>query len=49
MIASNPAFVIAAYAITWIVLLGYQLRLVRRHSAARSRHASATGKAAEMQ
>jgi CcmD family protein len=27
MIESNPAFIVAAYAVTWIVLIGYALRL----------------------
>jgi CcmD family protein len=31
MIESNPAFIIAAYAVTWVVLLGYVLYLVRRN------------------
>jgi CcmD family protein len=31
MIESNPAFIIAAYAVTWVVLLGYVLHLVRRN------------------
>ena len=30
MIASNQTFIIAAYAATWAVLLGYLLRLVRK-------------------
>ena len=29
MFASNLAFVIAAYAVTWAVILGYLLRLMR--------------------
>lgn len=32
--ASNQAFIIAAYAVTWVVLLGYFWRLVRRSSRA---------------
>ena len=28
--ASNQAFIIAAYAVTWIVLLGYFWRLLRK-------------------
>lgn len=30
MIESNPAFIVAAYAVTWIVLIGYSLRLGRK-------------------
>jgi CcmD family protein len=30
MDASNTTFIIAAYTVTWIVLLGYLLRLVRK-------------------
>lgn len=30
MDASNLNFIIAAYTVTWIVLLGYLLRLVRK-------------------
>jgi CcmD family protein len=30
MAASNQAFIIAAYAVTWAVLLGYLWRLVRK-------------------
>lgn len=47
MIASNQTFVIAAYAVTWIVLLGYLLRLVRKDSIARAEHARATGQGGE--
>ena len=34
MIASNETFIIAAYAVTWLVFIGYLLRLVRagRHA-----------------
>ncbi|MGI8618934.1 MAG: CcmD family protein [Gemmatimonadaceae bacterium] len=46
MIASNQAFVIAAYAITWIVLLGYLARLVRKEAGARAGHARVTGQGA---
>ena len=28
MIASNTSFIVAAYVITWIVILGYLFRLV---------------------
>lgn len=36
MIASNPAFIIAAYAVTWIVLIGYSLLLGRKDKKVRS-------------
>ncbi len=36
MAASNQAFIIAAYAVTWVVLLGYQWRLVRKGGRARA-------------
>ena len=36
MIASNQTFIIAAYAVTWVVLLGYLLRLVRNGGRARA-------------
>ena len=36
MDSSNLAFVIAAYAVTWIVLLGYLGRLVRKGTRARA-------------
>ena len=32
--ASNQAFIIAAYAVTWAVLLGYFWRLLRRSARA---------------
>ena len=34
--ASNQAFIIAAYAVTWIVILGYLGRLVRKGGRARA-------------
>jgi CcmD family protein len=34
--ASNLNFIIAAYTVTWIVLLGYLLRLVRKGGRARA-------------
>ncbi len=34
--ASNQAFIIAAYAVTWIVILGYLLRLHRKGESARA-------------
>lgn len=36
MIPSNETFVIAAYALTWLVLLGYLGRLVRASRRARA-------------
>jgi len=36
MAASNQTFIIAAYAVTWVVLLGYLLRLVRKGRRARA-------------
>lgn len=48
MIASNQAFVIAAYAITWIVLLGYLTRLARKESSARAGLARSTGQGGEV-
>ena len=36
MIASNTSFIVAAYAITWIVILGYLLRLVVNSGRARA-------------
>ena len=41
MIASNVPFVIAAYALTWVVLLAYAWRLARKDSRARAGHARA--------
>lgn len=34
--ASNQTFIIAAYAVTWAVLLGYLWRLVRKGGRARA-------------
>lgn len=34
--ASNQAFIIAAYAVTWIVVLGYLWRLHRKGAGARA-------------
>jgi CcmD family protein len=34
--ASNLNFIIAAYAVTWIVILGYLWRLVRKGGRARA-------------
>lgn len=34
MIASNQTFVVAAYSITWLVLLGYVWRLARKERGA---------------
>ncbi len=36
MAASNLTFIIAAYAVTWAVLLGYLWRLVRKGGPARA-------------
>ena len=38
MAASNLTFIIAAYAVTWMVLLGYQWRLFRKGGRARAEH-----------
>jgi CcmD family protein len=36
MDSSNLTFIVAAYAVTWIVLLGYLGRLVRKGARARA-------------
>jgi CcmD family protein len=36
MEASNLNFIVAAYTVTWIVLLGYLVRLVRKGGRARA-------------
>lgn len=36
MVASNQTFIIAAYAVTWVVILGYLSRLVRKGGRARA-------------
>ena len=49
MIASNQTFIIAAYALTWVAMLGYLLHLTRcdaRARAANARAASADGRSA---
>ena len=38
MPASNETFIIAAYAVTWIVVLGYLWRLLRAGARARADH-----------
>ncbi len=38
MAASNLNFIIAAYAVTWIVILGYLWRLVRKGGRARAEY-----------
>jgi CcmD family protein len=38
MAASNLTFIIAAYAVTWAVLLGYLGRLFRKGSRARAEY-----------
>ena len=43
MVVSSAPYVVAAYAVTWAVILGYTVRLVlaaRRHSASRSQPGS---------
>ena len=39
-IGMNQAFIVAAYAVTWIVLLGYMARLVRKSSRVRTQYES---------
>ena len=39
-IAMNQTFIVAAYAVTWAVLLGYMARLVRKSSRVRSQYES---------
>ena len=36
MIASNTSFIVAAYVVTWVVILGYLFRLVVKGGQARS-------------
>jgi hypothetical protein len=36
MVASNQSFIIAAYAVMWVVILGYQFRLTRKGGRARA-------------
>lgn len=43
MTGSNDAFVIAAYAVTWVVLLGYLWRLLRKGAAAQGGHGPDNG------
>ena len=38
MDASNLTFIVAAYAVTWVVILGYLLRLVRKGGRARAEY-----------
>ena len=38
MAASNLTFIIAAYGVTWAVLFGYLLRLLRKGSRARAEY-----------
>ena len=49
MIASNQTFIVAAYAVTWVVLIGYLLRLVRAGQRARTALDRATGAAGSAQ
>ena len=44
MIASNGTFVMAAYALTWVVLLAYVVRLVARDGRARADYARVSGR-----
>lgn len=39
-IAMNQTFIVAAYAVTWIVLLGYMARLARESSRVRRQYES---------
>jgi len=43
MIASNETFVVAAYAITWLTLLGYLWRLARKGARAGAWHEQIVG------
>lgn len=45
--ASNQTFVIAAYALTWAVVLGYALGLVRASARARATFAAVIASGAE--
>ncbi len=38
MVASNQTFILGAYAVTWVVLLGYQWRLSRKDGRARAEY-----------
>ena len=38
MVASNETFIIAAYAVTWVVILGYLWRLVRMEGRANAEY-----------
>ena len=40
---SNETFIIAAYSVTWVVLLGYLTYLARRTRASRAEHARLAG------
>ena len=40
---SNETFIIAAYSLTWIVLLAYLVYLVRRTRTSREEHARLAG------
>ena len=42
---SNQTFIIAAYALTWVVLLGYALRLWRVAARTRAEHDRVAGPA----
>ena len=47
MTASNLAFVTAAYTVTWVVLVGYLVRVHRALARARADYERATGEHAE--
>ena len=38
MIEWNQTFIVAAYSVTWVVILGYLARLVRKGSHARAEY-----------
>ncbi len=44
MPASNLSFIVAAYSVTWVVLLGYLFRLVRKSARARAEYERAVQK-----
>ncbi len=43
VIASNQTFIIAAYGVTWLVLLGYLAHLVRKGARARASYERMAG------
>jgi hypothetical protein len=42
---SNETFIVAAYTLTWLVLIAYAIRLWRASTRARAEYARITGKA----